>query len=180
MLFEVPMTGKNGKNASIDRESRRRQTKQELEVELQTQMNAHKYEETKASSGSGIIEGEGTEAYELSEKVGFLGAWNAELAEVVDGIPDISKGRAGNARYETETGLLVEWDRDGTRPVLVERSGSGESVRTKEIYDLLEIAKRFTLTELEAAYDGAKAKLEHLKLAEEREKGGPRQPLSES
>ena len=56
MLFEVPMTGKNGKNASIDCESRRRKTKQELEVELQTQMNARKYEETKASSGSGIIQ----------------------------------------------------------------------------------------------------------------------------
>ncbi|MEI7749682.1 MAG: hypothetical protein WCJ25_01620 [Candidatus Moraniibacteriota bacterium] len=180
MLFELPPFEKAGKKEEPKNDPVHEKNRAGLEGEFRALMNKRRYEETSASAGAGIIEGDGKETYDIAEKVGFLGAWNADLAEIVESLPEVSKGQAGASRYERSSGLLVEWDQDGVRPVWIRRSESGASGSTEKVFDMLEIANRFTFLELERAYDNAKAELERLKKDEERKQNGPQPPSMES
>jgi len=177
MLYELPPFGKSGKEEEQKNDPVHEKSRAELEGEFRTLMNKGRYEETSASAGVGIVEGDGKETYIIAEKVGFLGAWSADLAGIAESLPETSKGRIGASRDEASAGLLVEWDRDGVRPVWIRQSETGASDRPEKVFDMLKIASAFTLPELEAAYDATKTELERLKEDEERKGGGP-QPLN--
>jgi len=164
MLFEIPLFGRKKKEEPVSpvpegQEKGRR----ELEGEFRDLLRKGSYEETSAESGKDIIEGEGKETYSTVEKAGFLGAWSQDLSELTAGIPDIGKGRVGNAAYGTSIGLFVEWDADGVRPVWVKRAADEASGEGEEEREPLEIAGNFPFPVLEGAFDNAKAELERLK-----------------
>lgn len=206
MMFEVPAFGPFKKKVLSDTPQPEKtfagMGRVEREQTMRNQLHASRYRETKAEAGEGIIvggepetypvvkteardavqddgllAGEDESKYSVEQKVEFMKAWSDDLSRIACGIPGILPGRAGASQYETSTGLLVEWDTDGARPVWIRMEESGDSLRKDEIRDISEIAKSFPLSLLEAAFDGAKTALERLKRSEAIKKGGPKPPV---
>ncbi|HWQ59659.1 MAG TPA: hypothetical protein VN420_00735 [Candidatus Fimivivens sp.] len=211
MLFEVPAFGpfkkKSTPEVSEPETPFSQMTREEREWAMRDQLRKPGYEETSLAAGKGIIVGGEPETYpeekgevpvsvhkdgilvaegesdcSTEEKVGFMEGWSEDLSGVARSIPGIFPGRAGNSRYENSTGLLVEWDAEGVRPVWIRATGSGDSfrLRREEIREFSEIAEAFSLSELEGAFDGARIALERLTEDDERKKNGPQPPSAES
>ncbi|NTV55328.1 MAG: hypothetical protein HGA16_02405 [Candidatus Moranbacteria bacterium] len=210
MIFEVPAFGPFKKKTPDISKPEKPFFQMDIPTREQTMrdlLRNPKYQETKADMGTGItvgwepetypiektgerddvrddgiLVGEDKPEYLMEQKLGFMKGWCEDLSVEARSIPGISPGRAGNSRYEASTGLLVEWDEEGVRPVWMKTEGSGDTFQKVEIRDLPIIAESFSLSEIESAFDGARDALEYLKRSETIKNGGPKPPaeLSET
>lgn len=206
-MFEVPAFGPFKKKVPSDTPESGKpfseMDRAEREWAMRNQLWKSKYRETQADAGEGIIVGgesgtypiKKTEAlnavqdngiligesepdYSTEQKVGFMEGWSEDLSEIIRNIPGIYPARAGSSKYETSSGLLVEWDAEGVRPVWIHATGSGDSIRREEVRDFSEIAEAFTHSEIEHVFGAAKIVLEGIKAEEERKKNGPQPPMT--
>lgn len=207
MMFEVPAFGpfrkKSAPEAPQSEKVFSEMSRAEREQAMRDELRKSRYRETKVDAGEGIIVGGEPETYPIEEtevhtvirddgiligedepeysveqKIGFMEEWSEDLSGVARGVS--GSGRAGASLYETSTGLLVEWDGEGVRPVWIKMEESGDSLRNAEVREFSEIAESFPLSAIEAAFDGARVALESVKKEEERRKNGPQPPVDSS